>query len=83
MMNLRSFFEKVLYDCNNQHIRHENYGSNNHDHQKRSYTSCDDAEDVIERMRNQGKDPNRTLRAYYNRHCERWFVGNGRYSTNN
>ena len=48
----------------------------NHDHMKRQYNSEEDAEEVIRRMRMQGKDDEGTLGAYYNHDYCKWFIGN-------
>jgi hypothetical protein len=60
--------------------RHRKFSSSaNHDHLKRQYASFSEAEEVVDRMRRQGADPDGTLRCYYNPHYGKWFVGNSRY----
>ena len=55
-------------------VRHRR--SRNHDHEKQQYNSEEDAEEVIRRMRMQGKDDEGTLGAYYNHDYCKWFIGN-------
>lgn len=65
--------------CKPEEYRHSTryYGShNNHDNRKRPYSSQEEAEEVIGRMRRQGLDNDGRLRAYYNYDYGKWFVGN-------
>lgn len=75
---------KVTHHHEGLYRRQRNYSylssrRSNHDDQKRRYICQEDAEEVIRRMRRQGKDPNGTLRSYYNPDYGSWFVGNGTY----
>ena len=73
------------YERNHYELRRGSTGyyevrHGNHDHEKRQYSTEAGAEDVIIRMRGQGKDPEGTLRAYYNPDYGMWFVGNSNWS---
>ena len=62
-----------------QMLRHMNYSNpnNNHDHQKQSHASCEEAE--FEAARMQRHNPGDTFNAYFNKERDSWYVGRSKY----
>lgn len=57
------------------------YVTCNHDSRKRRYKSQEEADKVVKRMRDQGADPDGTLRSYSNERKGAYFVGNGKWKS--
>ena len=62
-----------------QMLRHMNHSNpnNNHDHQKQSHASCEEAE--FEAARMQRHNPDDTFNAYFNKERDSWYVGRSKY----
>ena len=67
-------------DARSQQLECNRATRNNHDHLKVKHETQRDAQAVVARMRQQGREGSERLNAYYNEERKGWYVGKGRHS---